>query len=98
MNLSNRSATNFARIANATIHELVFANHHANSLAQCALNLDALQNLLAHAERRAAKHNHARARIASQSQPSGRSADFQSAVSQTSSLRSPSTSNQTEEA
>ena len=64
--LSDRKLRVFERLANATIHELVFACHHAeddqlqdcgDSLATCSLNLDQLQSLLAHAERRLARHS-----------------------------------------
>ncbi len=62
--LSDRRFRAFQRVANVTIHELVYACHHAeddqleaawDSLITATGNLDELQTLLAHAQRRAAK-------------------------------------------
>lgn len=64
--LSDGRFTEFERLANVTIHELVYACHHAeddqleeaaDGLITASGNIDQLQTILAHAERRASRLN-----------------------------------------
>lgn len=65
--LSDRKFREFERVANATVHELVFAcqlagcdelDDAANALIAAHCNVSRLQDVISHAQRRAAKLTH----------------------------------------